>query len=211
MNYPPAVQRPGQAWKQGYPGLAVNARRGVICHSMVGRLADALARLDGPDTASWHFSVAQDGTVYQHYDAMAVCWHAGSRVWNGLLIGVEHEGGAPGNESEPLTAAQLAASVALVRWLAANHGFSLSRARPQKTLWEHNEVYATSCPSGRIPWAEYEEDPMTPDEKAQFDALVTAHMDLQQQVTALAQGTDSVLKGALRYLWALAGKRWPWP
>ncbi|MDE3097424.1 MAG: hypothetical protein KGK07_15675 [Chloroflexota bacterium] len=55
------------------------------------------------------------------------------------------------------------------------------------------------------------EGPMTSDEQAAFDALARAHADLQQQVTALANGTDAVLKGALRYVWALAAKAWPWP
>ena len=55
------------------------------------------------------------------------------------------------------------------------------------------------------------EDAMTAEEKAAFDALVQAHADLQQQVTALANGADAVLKGALKYVWALAGKAWPWP
>lgn len=55
-----------------------------------------------------------------------------------------------------------------------------------------------------------EEEPMTPEERQQFDAVAAKVFDLQQQVTALAQGTDSVLKGALRYLWAIANKPWPW-
>lgn len=54
------------------------------------------------------------------------------------------------------------------------------------------------------------EEPMTPEERQQFDAVAAKVFDLQQQVTALAQGTDSVLKGALKYLWALARKPWPW-
>lgn len=29
-------------------------------------------------------------------------------------------------------------------------------------------------------------------------------------MTVLVQGTDSTLKGALKYLWALARKPWPW-
>ena len=217
MIYPPAVQRPGPGWKQGYPGLAVNARRGVICHSMVGSLGAAFDRLYGPDTASWHFSIAQDGTVYQHYDTMAVCWHAGSPKWNGLLIGIEHEGGPPGNESEPLTAPQLATSVELVRWLAVECGFRLSRTPPDKALWEHHETgYPTACPSGRIPWAEYTEEPMTPEERQQFDTVVGKLYDLQRQITdlktlvglvvpELADEQNATVKQQLAYIAKAAG------
>jgi N-acetyl-anhydromuramyl-L-alanine amidase AmpD len=128
---------------------------------MVGSYAGAMNRLDSQDRASWHFSVTKAGTVYQHYRVDEITWHAGSPRWNQALIGIEHEGGAPGNESEPLTPAQRDASVALVRWLSAQHGFPLTR---RVSLWEHNEVAPpadpTSCPSHRIPWENYEEDDM---------------------------------------------------
>lgn len=159
MRYPAAVWFAGPADKAGYPGIAVNECRGVICHSMVGSASAALARLVSDDRASWAFSVLQDGTVLQHYESNAVCWHAGSAVWNGRLIGIEHEGGALGNVSERLTDAQRAASVALVRWLGQAHGFRLIRDGLAKTLYEHNETgYPTACPSGRIPWPAYTED-----------------------------------------------------
>jgi N-acetyl-anhydromuramyl-L-alanine amidase AmpD len=159
--FPTGSWRPGPKSKQGYDGLAVNAVKGVICHSMVGSFAGAMSRLDSADRASWHFSVCKDGRVFQHYDTLAVTWHAGSRIWNSKLIGIEHEGGAPGNEGEPLTDAQKAASVALVRWLAKTHGFPLVRFNGLSgALFEHRDVYATSCPSGRIPWAAYVEGRM---------------------------------------------------
>jgi hypothetical protein len=157
MNrYPLAGLRRGPLEKQGYPGLAVNACRGVILHSMVGSLAGALARLDSPDRASWHYSVTKTGRVLCHYDDEAVTWHAGVKQINGIFLGIEHEGGAPGNESEPLTPIQLAASVSLVRWLAGVHHFPLDR-RPGWGLHEHNEYDATACPSGRIPFDAYME------------------------------------------------------
>ena len=157
--YPNAIQEPGPIDKQGYPGLAFNACRGVVCHSMVGSYAAAKGELMNPNRrASWHFSVNKDGSVRQHYDSKAVTWHCGSTRYNGILIGIEHEGGLnPYNE--PLTVPQRDASVALVQWLSLEHGFPMVR---RVGLREHNEVAppsdATACPSGRIPWAYYTEE-----------------------------------------------------
>jgi N-acetyl-anhydromuramyl-L-alanine amidase AmpD len=154
--YPPAIQRPGPAAKIGYPGATRNAAAGIVCHSMVGSAAGAMAVLDDPARrASWHFSVLRDGAVLQHFDSHAVAWHCGSREWNARTIGIEHEGGFEPAD-EPLTPPQRASSVALVRWLAAQHGFALRRG---DGLWEHREVAPasdpTACPSGRIPWQHY--------------------------------------------------------
>jgi hypothetical protein len=141
---------------------------------MVGTYAGALTRLDGNgpnDQASWHYSVLQDGTVVQHYSDTVQCWHTGT-ARNNDLIGIEHEGGY-NPVDEPLTPAQLAASVSLVHALAAKHGFPLTL---RVGLWEHNWTgYQTSCPSGRIPWAAYLATPPPPvqedDEMKPFLAL----------------------------------------
>src|SRR6185295_19922497 len=115
--------------KTGYQGVDRNDAHGVVCHSMAGALTGALAELDRPQRrASWHFSVATDGRVLQHYDTLTIAWHCGSRPWNSKLIGIEHEGGYD-HVDEPLTREQLAARVALVRWLAAEHGFPLIRGQ----------------------------------------------------------------------------------
>jgi len=160
--YPQAIQRPGPLEKMGYPDMAINARRGVVCHSMVGYFAGAMRELDKLERrASWHFSVLQSGAVYQHAPTTAVTWHAGSKQANGLYIGIEHEGGYSPTD-QPLTPVQRDASVALVRWLSLECGFPLERG---VGLWEHRELAPpsdpTSCPSGRIPWNYYtEEDDM---------------------------------------------------
>ncbi len=149
--YPGAISHPGPASKV-WPD--VNTREGVIEHSLEGGLAAGLAQLDGAVEVSWHYTVAKDGRVYEHYPLTASCWHAGSHAQNARLIGVEHEGVA----GEPLTIAQRDASVKLTRWIAAQCGFPLTR---HDHLLEHNEVFATACPSGRIPWGYYvpENDP----------------------------------------------------
>ena len=151
--YPKAIVDQGDGYKQGYPFLTVNTGEGVILHSMVGSWPAARARLMGEDRVSWHFSILRDGTVYQHYPVRAVCWHAGSPVANGKYIGVEHEGGAAPDYSEPLTPAQLRASIELVLWLSKELHWPEFRVGVQGM--EHNWIYATSCPSGRIPWQEY--------------------------------------------------------
>lgn len=97
---------------------------------MVGYYAGALAELDKlTRRASWHFSILRNGQVIQHYDTELITWHCGSVYFNHKLIGIEHEGGySPHNE--PLTEAQKIASVELVNWLAATHGFALTREGP---------------------------------------------------------------------------------
>lgn len=143
--YPPAVQRPGPDWKV-WPEQ--NSCEGAILHSLEGSSVAALNQLTGTVSVSWHFTMLKDGSVWQHYPLTASCWHAGGKAANTRLIGVEHEGKA----GEPLTEAQTQASVALVRWLSATCGWPMER---HTRLLEHNEVFATACPSGRIPWSKY--------------------------------------------------------
>lgn len=147
MTYPGAIWFPGPLWKK-WP--ETNARAGVVLHSAEGYRAGLEAQIQG-DAVSWHFSVLKDGAVWQHYGLEDSCWHAGSRWWNQQLIGIEHEGLA----GEPLTDAQLQASVELVRWIAETCGWAPSREYRNKTLWGHSEISLTQCPSGRIPWERY--------------------------------------------------------
>ncbi len=152
LFYAPAIQRPGP---EGKFWPAENAVNGIIEHSMQGSLMGAWTVLDNPNAASWQFSIAKDGVVYQHYPLNASCWHAGSKAQNERLIGVEHEGGPPLNLSEPFTEPQVASSVALSQWIAEQGGFTLSRNPAGQTLFEHRDVHNTLCPSGRVPWERY--------------------------------------------------------
>ncbi len=196
-TYPNAVFEAGPPSKQN-GGL--NPVRGAVCHSMVGPYSAAKARLDDAVTAggraSWHYSVLQSGEVIQHYGNEARCWHAGS-AYNNSTVGIEHEGGgyhADGspNYSEPLTPPQLAASVALVRWLSQTHNFPLVRG---VGLWEHNEVSGapTACPSGRIPWDAYTlGDRMYTDSEidAKVGAVLAALVEANRKLDALQTSTD---------------------
>ena len=164
MNwYPKAIQRLGPSVKVQ---SGRNPARGVVCHSMVGPRSAAYTVLDNVTgdrkTVGWHFSVMKDGTVEQHYPLDARVHHAGNLFANNNYIGIEHEGGLS-PVTEPLTAKQREASIALVRWIAAQSGWIPSRTG-QKTLWEHNEVSdtGTQCPSGRIPWEAYLGEVMPP-------------------------------------------------
>lgn len=157
---PWCVKRPGPASKQGYPGIPSRTLaqiEGEVKHSAEGSLAATFAVLDNERRiASWHFTLAQNGLVYQHYPLEAITWHAGlpgdrrqdtSLIGNLTLIGEEHEGVV----GEPLTHAQLASSIRLsedVRRLSLGANPPLLR----KNLFEHNWLSATNCPSGRIPW-----------------------------------------------------------
>lgn len=162
--YPGATWRPGPDWKTWGQ---TNSGAGVLLHSMEGYEAGAWSVLDGNAPASWHFSVMTDGAVYQHYDLKASCWHAGGRASNQQLIGIEHEG----MKGQPLTDAQLASSVGLVRWLSQELGWEMRRG---ETMLEHREApgAATTCPNGRIPWEAYvpENDPNREDN---FDTGLT--------------------------------------
>lgn len=125
---------------------------GVVLHSAEGYVAGMQSVLENHPENSWHFSIYKDGNVHQHYRADQYCWHA--KGGNAHLIGVEHEGVV----GEPLTKLQLAASVALVRWLVAEKWIpGYERSSPAQALYEHNEVKgsSTACPSDRIPWAAY--------------------------------------------------------
>ena len=146
--YPGAIQMPGPVGNV-YPQQ--NAVEGVVCHSADGNWSDAYTPMDTmiQRGVSFPFTVFKSGVVWQHYPLDASCWHAGGMEWNTRLVGIEHEGEA----TEPLTEAQIVASVALVRWIAHTAGWpALTRG---VTLREHNELYVTACPSGRIPWHRY--------------------------------------------------------
>ena len=149
MRYPEAISRPSD--KHGYRGDDAILGLGIVGHSMEGSLAAAFGELDRADRqASWPFSVAKDGRVYQHINTLQISYASGSYEANKRFWSIEHEGVA----SEPLTGPQLAATIALMGWLLSKHNLKPVR---KETLWEHREMTAygaspTACPSGRIPW-----------------------------------------------------------
>ena len=220
-RYPDAIWAP---WKYLSPGgdaayyFGQNRPVAVVLHVMQGWMTTVLSwtRLGYPH-ASWHFSVARDGRVYQHLDFADGGYHAGItdaqaasrpplwRLWRGrgvnvnhYTIGVEHEGFA----GEPFTPAQAAASRDLCRWLAAELGIPLDRDHfpPHAAIDTVNRVNDFNTPALREEHYQYlfEEDEMTPQEKAEFSALQSEVADLRAVValitrapaTALIPGTD---------------------
>ncbi|HLF79615.1 MAG TPA: N-acetylmuramoyl-L-alanine amidase [Dehalococcoidia bacterium] len=182
-----ARRDPGPSEKQ-YTAPCMS--QGVINHSAVGYYNGWRSRLDDMSKdANGRFTpyaaasvtgwVEKDGTLIQHYPITASCWASGNGIANIAFNAFEHAGGPPGNESEPLTAAQKAADLRIIRDLMAHKKLTQVRritelapgpargAAPAPIgttafwLGEHNEAVTlwggapTACPSKRIPWAEY--------------------------------------------------------
>ncbi len=145
-------------WAERQPGPPAklwpdaNRLRGVVLHSAVGSLQGVINVVMGPAQVSVTGVVGYDGRFVQFYAVTASPWANGSHEANRSFIGIEHEGGAPGNESEPLTPEQVAADVRILQDLAAYKGVGVDFWQRPTTLIEHREIYATACPSGRIPW-----------------------------------------------------------
>lgn len=145
MTFPPINSRPGPPAKTGYSTASQLQSKGAVLHSAEGSLEAALAVLRSNTPSSWHFTIDQDGQIYQHYSLTQITWHAGP-VANRDYIGIEHTGIA----GEPLTGSQLQSLVHLL--LACHDALNWGPLAKDSTLFEHNHFMATACPSGRIPW-----------------------------------------------------------
>lgn len=156
------ARRPGPEWKTGYGtgDRTLGQIEGVVDHSMEGSMAGAYSVLDGPSQASWTFSIPKVGEPIQHYPVEKIPWHAGIMgdrrqdtflIGNLTLVGKEHEGVA----GEEWTENQLFWSAKIdVALRALCPAFGANPPTLRKNMWEHNWLSATSCPSGRNPWAE---------------------------------------------------------
>ena len=198
MIYPDAIWRPTP--KHGYGSGDdfddAHLHQGLTFHSMEGSLSAAFGELDNPARqASWTFSVAKDGAVFQHVDTDNIAWTNGSYEANKRFWGVENEGRA----GEPLTEPQYQALLRLVRWLYLIHDLLPVR---QQTAWEHNEMTrfgaaATACPSGRIPWGRLltdfnMEDDMTPEEHERLVNTENAVARLEAASARNEQGREDI-------------------
>ena len=205
MRYPGATWAPGPLGNVGYDSTFAHDKTGVVDHSAGGNWSSTYRPTDTMRArgVSWHFSVFKDGHVEQHYEWDAVCYHAGNRPMNLEKIGVEHEGGPPGNETEPLTEVQAESSVKLNRWLSEQAGFPMVR---QAHLHEHNEVVlifspnagSTSCPSGRIPWERYteeEEMQFTEDQAAAILGVVQWREDVVPVIDGVLEAIRKLSEG----------------
>lgn len=144
-RYPSATWAP---WKylspSGEPTYFKGSNRPVaaVLHIMAGWAHTGVDwAAAGHYGASWHYTVARDGSVFQHLDHEDGGYQAGiasppapTPTWplwrgpnggniNNYSIGIEHEG-FPG---EPFTANQALASVMLCKWLSRQLDFPYDR------------------------------------------------------------------------------------
>jgi len=189
-----AIPRPGPPDKM-YPEK--NQSLGIVLHSVEGWLAGALGELMNPDRqASWHFTNAIDGRVYQHYPVFASCWASGNKTANTRYWAVESEGKA----GTPLNAAQVANMVGLCEEFENFTTLKAQRSEP-RTIWEHNEVATkwspnagpTSCPSGRYDgfYAELDKEEDSGVTKAEVEAMIKASED--KTFAAIARLNDAMI------------------
>jgi N-acetyl-anhydromuramyl-L-alanine amidase AmpD len=226
MRYPEARWTPSNEMSVGRAGQPIIA---VVDHSAVGPRSAVIARFTQPPLdASTHFLVNQNGSVDQFVDTDDTAWANGTLDRSGgpdpavgwladyyrvidnvggpnrVTISIEWEGGAQGNEHEPPTEAQYQAALRLHRWIFANHG--LRAPKRNDTLLEHNQISATSCPSGRIPWGRLTTDltptPTPPTTEQRLTALnkVGSIFAAAGLLALQGAGLPPELKGQLKYL-----------
>lgn len=190
---------PGGKWrptsKHGYGNFNTNTITRVIDHSAAGYRSGMFAVLDGTRQASWHFSVMQNGEVYQHVDTGQISWGAGNFDANNHSINIEHEG----VKGQALTPAQYKATLALHTWIWPVH--NLGTPSRSITLREHNEFVATACPSNRIPWVK-----LIPDLKAAIAPIPPPTPP--SDGTSYTVGTEGA--NGLWGVWKKLGKPQPW-
>jgi len=202
-----------------------NRGLGLIGHSIVGTPEAAFGRFmsrerdaDGQYTsyaaASVMFINPKVGPLIQMYPVTASTWTSGGREANTSLWAIETEGGAPGNESEPLNDNQVANLMRLVADFEAHRGFKIHRGSRGSSadnkldnFREHGEIAhqlgysATACPSRRYERfyealnARGEDMAMTTEQLEEHDALVALFGGRKRllDVTSPAKGMDYLL------------------
>lgn len=145
---------------------------------MEGWLAGSFGELDNPNrSASWHFSNALDGTLYQHYALSVSCWASGNYEANTRYVAIESEGvaGTPLNDAQRTTFVRLARELGFTR-----RGTDLFEHNEVATLWSPN-AGPTACPSHRYDaaFAALTEDEDMPDPRV--DKLIAALTGLKDQ------------------------------
>jgi hypothetical protein len=156
----PAIRQvliPGNHGK-GRPGPIL----AIVMHIMEGTMAGTLSHFRSPASGvSTHYGIGKDGSIVQYVRDEDTAQHAGivdrptsalvrerrsknaQDNPNGWTLGIEHEGHA-GDVTPP---AQIAASVALVRYLADKHGVPLDRTH----VIAHREIRASKTCPGKLP------------------------------------------------------------
>lgn len=165
---------PGAVWdevpKYGYPRLThgQNRPRYVIIHGTAGGTSAAAIgnyyRLTDRATSA-HFCIGTAGEIHQFVRVADAAWgngivESGHAAWwvnnpNLYTISIEHCKASADN-SNALTAAQQAASFALVRWLCATYHIPARQADAAGGIAPHSSIAPVSrarCP-GPYPWSQ---------------------------------------------------------
>lgn len=192
MRYPGATWAPWRYESEAGPTYFRGMCKpiAVVMHIMQGYSGTAVEWAKaGHYGASWHFTVARDGRVWQHLNLDDGGYHAGIgagaptptwRLWmghqfnvNSYTIGIEHEGFS----GEPYPLVQQRASAKLTAWLCETLGIPADRDH----LIGHNEIDVVNRrldPGPTWGWAQYLE-------------LVEDHMGIsEEQLKAILDERD---------------------
>ena len=185
---------------------------------------------------STHYYLDNDGDVYQCVDeswgAIANGFNpgvpqqvhypswAGPFSLNWQTVSVEIEGFAH-NIGQTLNDVQFNSLVRLVKHRAAFYRIPLLRSH---IIGHYQVAFDRTDPGQTFPWARLmaalkEEEPMTPEEKAAFEALAGAVRDIRLQLNDYANISDGAIQRndvekkepplSPKGLYFVAGKRWP--
>ena len=194
-----------------------NAGRGgkkvlaFVIHSAVGSANGAFARFSNPaQKASTHFMIRQTGEIIQYVDTANTAWANGvcnrfggpdpQVPWlpdyynkrlgpNYVTISVELEGGAEPNVREPLTPPQYIGLRRLTANVLEEEG--LGTALRHVNLLEHNQITATACPSGRVPWHRLISDEKAEEEEDNMAWIAKVANGQKRYLVTLGNGTLS--------------------
>lgn len=129
----------------------------ILHYTGMENAGDALKRLRDPDSkVSAHYTVDEDGAVYQHVDENVRAWHAGASFWQGVedinshSIGIEIVN--PGHEwgYRPFTGHQMKSVDGLCRDIMKRHNIL-----PENVLAHSDVAPARKQDPGELfPWEE---------------------------------------------------------
>ena len=196
-------------WAERKPGIGdkiysePNRGLGLIGHSIVGSAAAAYSRFlstakdasgnyTAQAAASCMFILEKSGELVQMYPVTASTWTSGGREANTSYWPIEAEGGAPGNEREPLTDAQVRTLLRLCAEFEKHTGRKVQRGT---TFREHGEVATkfgyspTACPSGRYARF-YEALEAGPEVEMALDTATEARIARLERIVGGVAATD---------------------
>lgn len=149
-DYPPALTNLTTCnYTAGRQGNSINS---WINHWIgLGTYAGAISHFKNCSSqVSAHFVIrASDGQITQVVRVADTAWHAGVFATNLVSIGVEHEVVAA-NPDGWYNMTLITASTDMARHFAGVYGIMRGHRNPG--IRGHNEVVATQCPGGTMPW-----------------------------------------------------------